>query len=529
MDNCDQDANFRLGHQIKEEVKPDISQLNDSNNSSFSPKAESPGPFMQAMSVNVLPGSNSSVSGSGSNANNNSAGTMPMGPDQLGQTPSSAAAAATASAIQQQYPPNHPLSGSKHLCSICGDRASGKHYGVYSCEGCKGFFKRTVRKDLTYACRENRNCIIDKRQRNRCQYCRYQKCLTCGMKREAVQEERQRGARNSAGRLSSGGGGGGSAAGVSVGASIGVSAGGSAIGMGVGSGGMGSGNGCDDFMANNVSRDFTIERLMDAEQRAEAHSGDRALSFLRVGPNSTVQPDYKGAVSALCQVVNKQLYQMVEYARMMPHFAQLPLDDQVILLKAGWNELLIANVAWCSIVSLDDTIGGGSGGGSGNLSHDTSFDRRSPQLQPQQLFLNQSFSYHRNSAIKAGVSTIFDRILSELSVKMKRLNLDRRELTCLKAIILYNPDIRGIKNRAEIEMCREKVYACLDEHCRLEHPGDDGRFAQLLLRLPALRSISLKCLDHLFFFRIISDRPLEELFIEQLEASPPPGLAMKLE
>lgn len=116
------------------------------------------------------------------------------------------------------YPPNHPLSGSKHLCSICGDRASGKHYGVYryvfcwcnklitresflrshrispiaivlffSCEGCKGFFKRTVRKDLSYACREDRNCIIDKRQRNRCQYCRYQKCLTMGMKREAVQ------------------------------------------------------------------------------------------------------------------------------------------------------------------------------------------------------------------------------------------------------------------------------------------------------------------------------------------------------
>jgi hypothetical protein len=70
------------------------------------------------------------------------------------------------------YPPNHPLSGSKHLCSICGDRASGKHYGVYSCEGCKGFFKRTVRKDLSYACREDKNCIIDKRQRNRCQYCR---------------------------------------------------------------------------------------------------------------------------------------------------------------------------------------------------------------------------------------------------------------------------------------------------------------------------------------------------------------------
>merc|ERR1712227_864662 len=78
---------------------------------------------------------------------------------------------------------------SKHVCKVCGDRASGKHYGLYSCEGCKGFFKRTVRKDLTYSCRDNKHCIIDKRQRNRCQYCRYQKCLQMGMKREAVQGE----------------------------------------------------------------------------------------------------------------------------------------------------------------------------------------------------------------------------------------------------------------------------------------------------------------------------------------------------
>lgn len=63
---------------------------------------------------------------------------------------------------------------------------AGKHYGVYSCEGCKGFFKRTIRKDLTYTCRENKECLIDKRQRNRCQYCRYQKCLAMGMKREGV-------------------------------------------------------------------------------------------------------------------------------------------------------------------------------------------------------------------------------------------------------------------------------------------------------------------------------------------------------
>ncbi|KAG7280608.1 hypothetical protein CRUP_002070 [Coryphaenoides rupestris] len=96
-----------------------------------------------------------------------------------------------------------PLSLTKHICAICGDRSSGKHYGVYSCEGCKGFFKRTVRKDLTYTCRDNKDCIIDKRQRNRCQYCRYQKCLAMGMKREAVQEERQRAKERSDGEVES--------------------------------------------------------------------------------------------------------------------------------------------------------------------------------------------------------------------------------------------------------------------------------------------------------------------------------------
>lgn len=51
----------------------------------------------------------------------------------------------------------------------------------------------------------------------------------------------------------------------------------------------------------------------------------------------------------MCQMVNKQLYQLVEYARRMPHFSQLQKEDQITLLRSGWNELLIASVAWRSI------------------------------------------------------------------------------------------------------------------------------------------------------------------------------------
>lgn len=104
--------------------------------------------------------------------NGNASGAVANSPQNWApqqQQQASGSAGRPSSPGSTNYP---PLSGSKHFCSICGDRASGKHYGVYSCEGCKGFFKRTVRKELVYACRENQGCIIDKRQRNRCQYCR---------------------------------------------------------------------------------------------------------------------------------------------------------------------------------------------------------------------------------------------------------------------------------------------------------------------------------------------------------------------
>ena len=56
-------------------------------------------------------------------------------------------------------------------CVVCGDKSSGYHYGVSSCEGCKGFFRRSVQKNMTYQCHKDQNCEINKMTRNRCQYC----------------------------------------------------------------------------------------------------------------------------------------------------------------------------------------------------------------------------------------------------------------------------------------------------------------------------------------------------------------------
>nr|KAG5693393.1 hypothetical protein BaRGS_009866 [Batillaria attramentaria] len=61
------------------------------------------------------------------------------------------------------------------LCKVCGDRASGKHYGVISCDGCRGFFKRAIRKKMgrLYRCKDNNSCVVDVSRRNQCQACRF--------------------------------------------------------------------------------------------------------------------------------------------------------------------------------------------------------------------------------------------------------------------------------------------------------------------------------------------------------------------
>lgn len=391
-----------LGPQSPLDMKPDTASLLSAG--SFSPTGggggapNSPGSFMGAQ------GAHGSL---------------------LSPQPTSAGAQKNNAAVSP-YPPNHPLSGSKHLCSICGDRASGKHYGVYSCEGCKGFFKRTVRKDLTYACREERSCIIDKRQRNRCQYCRYQKCLTMGMKREAVQEERQRTKERDSSEVES---------------------------------------------TSSLHTDMPVERILEAEKSAEFKS------------------DQSDEITTLCDAANKQLSQLVEWAKHIPHFTSLPVQDQVLLLRAGWNELLIA-----------------------------AFSHRSMEVRDG-IVLATGLTVHRNSANQIGVGGIFDRVLTELVAKMREMKMDKTELGCLRTIILFNPDVRGLKSTQEVEMLREKVYAVLEEYTRTTHPDEPGRFAKLLLRLPALRSIGLKCLEHLFFFRLIGDGTVETYLIKMLENS----------
>jgi ecdysone receptor len=81
----------------------------------------------------------------------------------------------------------------EELCLVCGDRASGYHYNALACEGCKGFFRRSITqsKSAKYLCKYGDNCEIDMYMRRKCQACRLKKCYTVGMRADCVVPEEQ--------------------------------------------------------------------------------------------------------------------------------------------------------------------------------------------------------------------------------------------------------------------------------------------------------------------------------------------------
>jgi len=79
----------------------------------------------------------------------------------------------------------------EELCLVCGDRASGYHYNALACEGCKGFFRRSVTKNETYTCKYSNGCEMDMYMRRKCRACRLKKCYVVGMRAECVVPESQ--------------------------------------------------------------------------------------------------------------------------------------------------------------------------------------------------------------------------------------------------------------------------------------------------------------------------------------------------
>ncbi|XP_014032261.2 COUP transcription factor 2 [Salmo salar] len=184
-------------------------------------------------------------------------------------------------------------------CVVCGDKSSGKHYGQFTCEGCKSFFKRSVRRNLSYTCRASRNCPIDQHHRNQCQYCRLKKCVKVGMRREAVQRGRMLPSQPYHGQFS-----------ITNGDPL----------------------QCHSYLSGYISL------LM----RAEPYPTSRYST-------QSMQSNNVMGMENICELAARMLFSAVEWARNIPFFPDLQITDQVALLRLTWSELFVLNAAQCSM------------------------------------------------------------------------------------------------------------------------------------------------------------------------------------
>ncbi|RUS75396.1 hypothetical protein EGW08_016835 [Elysia chlorotica] len=96
---------------------------------------------------------------------------------------------------KKAYIPSYIQDGEK--CEVCSDNSTGLHYRALTCEGCKGFFRRTIQKNdgkiPDFVCKNNRKCVVTVETRNNCSACRFANCLKAKMDPSAVLNEVKRG------------------------------------------------------------------------------------------------------------------------------------------------------------------------------------------------------------------------------------------------------------------------------------------------------------------------------------------------
>ncbi|XP_021089165.1 retinoic acid receptor beta isoform X3 [Mesocricetus auratus] len=191
-------------------------------------------------------------------------------------------------------------------CFVCQDKSSGYHYGVSACEGCKGFFRRSIQKNMIYTCHRDKNCVINKVTRNRCQYCRLQKCFEVGMSKESVRNDRNKKKKEP------------------------------------------SKQECTESYEMTAELDDLTEKIRKAHQETFPSLCQLGKYTTNSSADHRVRLDL-GLWDKFSELATKCIIKIVEFAKRLPGFTSLTIADQITLLKAACLDILLLPL------EMDDT------------------------------------------------------------------------------------------------------------------------------------------------------------------------------
>ncbi|CAF1285918.1 unnamed protein product [Rotaria magnacalcarata] len=279
------------------------------------------------------------------------------------------------------------------ICEVCGDNSSGKHYGILACNGCSGFFKRSVRRKLIYRCQASSGrCIIDKANRNQCQACRLEKCLQMGMIKEAVQNERQS-RTDSQIRINS-------------------------IDL----------HHDDTGKRISAMHHLPFQQVSNITSNSSSHESSTSSMI-----KHSHEYDLVNKLDDTFYIISSQILLMIiKWIRNLPTFLNLPVCDQLILLEESWSELFLLWAIQYSI-PLDD---------GGPIFHHTVLHRQNEDEKSIHdifyIFKQLKLDPIEFACLKTIVLFRFD-IRTLMEVKTIETIQDQAQITLAQFIRIHNP------------------------------------------------------------------------------------------
>ncbi|XP_064876469.1 thyroid hormone receptor beta isoform X3 [Oncorhynchus nerka] len=350
-------------------------------------------------------------------------------------------------AMQNGYIPSYL--DKDELCVVCGDKATGYHYRCITCEGCKGFFRRTIQKNLnpTYACKYEAKCIIDKVTRNQCQECRFKKCITVGMatdlvlddskrlaKRKLIEENRERRRKEELQKT------------------------------------------VWDRPEPSQEEWDLIRMVTEAHMstNAQGNHWKQKRKFLSAVGVKETKPEDIGqapvinapegskvdieAFSQFTKIITPAITRVVDFAKKLPMFCELPCEDQIILLKGCCME----------IMSLRAAV------------------RYDPESET--LTLNGEMAVTRGQLKNGGLGVVSDAIF-DLGLSLSSFHLDDSEVALLQAVILLSSDRPGLTSVERIERCQEEFLLAFEHYINYRKHKVAQFWPKLLMKVTDLRMI----------------------------------------
>nr|XP_044608633.1 progesterone receptor isoform X1 [Equus asinus] len=357
------------------------------------------------------------------------------------------------------------------ICLICGDEASGCHYGVLTCGSCKVFFKRAMEGQHNYLCAGRNDCIVDKIRRKNCPACRLRKCCQAGMvlggrKFKKFNKVRVMRALDA----------------VTLPQPVGIPNESQPLCQRI------------SFSPNQDIQLMPplINLLMSIEP-----------DMIYAGHDNTKPDTSSSLLTCLNQLAERQLLSVVKWSKSLPGFRKLHIDDQITLIQYSWMSLMVFGLGWRSYKHV-----------SGQMLY----------FAPD-LVLNEQ---------RMKESSLYSLCLTmwQIPQEFVKLQVSQEEFLCMKVLLLLNTiPLEGLRSQNQFEEMRSNYIRELIKAIGLRQKGvvsSSQRFYQLTKFLDTLhdlvKQLHLYCLNTFIQSRALSVE-FPEMMTEVIAAQLPKILA----